>query len=350
MAVKFKDYYEVLDVPRTATEDDIRKAYRKLARKHHPDVNPGDQSAEDKFKDINEAYEVLSDPEKRKQYDELGANWKAGSDFTPPTGTTRNGPTGFGNGDFGDGFRGARSANDFSDFFESLFGRSRGARAGAGFRSGAGFTTAGQDIEAELPLTLEEAHRGGRRSISLEVAEPCPDCGRTGSKNGKTCPTCHGAGVINQPKTFEANIPAGVRDGSVIRLAGQGERGASGAPPGDLYLHVRIEPHPLFEVIGDDDVQIELPLAPWEAALGAKIRVATLDGAVDMTIPAGTQGGARLRLRRQGINKRGGGRGDEYVKLKIVIPPKLSPEEKELFEKLAGESSFNPRELMPGGR
>jgi curved DNA-binding protein len=341
MAVKFKDYYEILGVPRTATEDDIRKEYRKLARKHHPDVNPGNKSAEEKFKEINEAYEVLSDAEKRKRYDQLGANWKAGVDFTPPPGG-ENGRVNF-SGGYGDIFGGNGGASGFSDFFESMFGRGRGARGGAGFRM------SGQDIEAEIPLTLEEAHRGGTRSISLEVTEPCPECKGTGRKDGKVCPTCHGAGVTSRPKSFEVTIPPGVRDGSVIRLAGQGEPGANGASPGDLYLHVRIQPHRLFEVAGEDDVRIELPVTPWEAALGAKVSVPTLDGAVEMTIPPGTQGGARLRLRNQGLNKRSGGRGDEYVKVKIVIPPRLTAKEKQLFEKLAAESRFNPRELMAGG-
>ncbi len=344
MAVKFRDYYEVLGVPRTASEDDIRKEYRKLARKHHPDVNPGDKSAEEKFKEINEAYEVLSDPDKRKRYDQLGANWKAGSDFTPPPGG-RNGRVDF-SGDFGDMFGGNRGASGFSDFFESMFGRGRTG----GARSGANFRMPGQDIEAEIQLTLEEAHRGGTRSISLEVTEPCPECNGTGRKDGKVCPTCRGAGVISRPKSFDVTIPPGVRDGSVIRLAGQGEPGANGGPPGDLYLHVRIQPHRLFEVVGENDIQIELPVAPWEAALGAKVTVPTLDGSVEMTIPAGTQGGTRLRLRNQGLNKRGGGRGDEYVKIKIVIPPRLTAKERELFEKLAAESRFNPRELMAGGR
>lgn len=342
MAVKFRDYYEILGVPRTASEDDIRKEYRKLARKHHPDVNPGDKSAEEKFKEINEAYEVLSDPEKRKRYDQLGANWKAGADFTPPPGG-RNGRVEF-SGDFGDIFGEGRGASGFSDFFESMFGRGRGARGGAHFRM------PGQDIEAEIPLTLEEAHRGVTRSISLEVTETCPDCNGTGRKDGKVCPTCRSAGVISRPKTFDVRIPAGVRDGSVVRLAGQGEAGANGATPGDLYLHVRIQPHPLFEVVGDDDVQVELPVAPWEAALGAKVSVPTLDGSVEMTIPPSTPGGTRLRLRNQGLTKRGGGRGDQYVKVKIVIPRNLTAKEKELFEKLASESRFNPRELIGGGR
>jgi curved DNA-binding protein len=341
MAVKFKDYYDVLGVSKTATADDIKKEYRKLARKYHPDVNPGDKSAEDTFKEINEAYEVLSDPEKRKRYDQLGPNWKAGADFTPPPGWENAGVP-FGN--FGDVFGGDRSSGGFSDFFESLFGNRRGARAGAGFQM------RGQDVEAEIALTLEEAHRGGTRSLSFHAPEPCVDCGGSGSKDGKTCPTCHGAGAIRRPKSFEVTIPAGVRDGSVIRLAGQGESGMNGGPAGDLFLRVRIEPHRVFKGVGPDDVQVELPVAPWEAALGAKVTVPTLDGPVEMKIPAGAQGGQRLRLRGQGLNRRGGGRGDQYVKLNIVIPSKLTDKEKELFEKLAAESRFNPRESIAGAK
>ena len=342
MAVQFRDYYEVLGVSKMAAADDIKQAYRKLARKYHPDVNPGDKSAEEKFKEINEAYEVLSDPEKRKRYDELGPNWKAGQDFRPPPNWQEGVNVEY--GDFGDLFGSGRGASGFSDFFESLFGGRRGPRRGAGF------AMRGQDVEAEIPLTLEEAHRGVKRTITLQVTETCPDCKGSGVKDGKTCPTCRGAGAIRRPKSLEVTIPTGVRDGSVIRLPGQGEPGSNGAPAGDLFLRVRIQPHRLFNIVGENDVEIELPVAPWEAALGAKIPVPTLDGLVEMKIPAGAQGGQRLRLRGQGLNRRGGGRGDEYVKLKIVIPPKLTPKEKELFEKLAGESRFNARALMAGGR
>jgi DnaJ-class molecular chaperone len=339
MAVKFRDYYEVLGLPRTATADEIRNEYRKLARKYHPDVNPGDKSAEEKFKEINEAYQVLSDPEKRTRYDQLGENWKAGADFTPPPGA---GGMRVEFGDLGEIFGADGSASGFSDFFETLFGRGRGARAGAGFGM------QGQDIEAEIGITLEHAHRGFTQTFSIQTSELCPECKGTGAKDGRPCPTCRGAGTVRRPKTLEVKIPAGVRDGSVIRLAGQGNAGTRGAPPGDLFLHVRLQPHPLFELAGEDDIQMELPVAPWEAVLGAKVEVPTLDGAVAMTIGAGTQGGQRLRLRGQGLARRGGGRGDQYVKLKIVIPPKPAPTEKEMFQKLASESRFNPRELLPG--
>lgn len=312
MAVKFKDYYEVLGTSKNATEDDIRKAYRTLARKHHPDVNPGNKTAEENFKEINEAYAVLSDPEKRKRYDQLGPNWKAGSDFTPPP-RQEHAHTDFSG--FGNGFGADRdSSSQFSDFFESLFGGRRGARAGAGFQM------RGADVDAEITLILEEAHLGVTRRLSL-------------NSDGRQ-------------KSLDVNIPAGVREGSVIRLAGQGETGTNNAPAGDLFLHVRIAPNRLFDIVGEDDIEIEVPVAPWESALGATITVPGLDGNLQMKISAGTQGGKRLRLRGQGLNRRGGGRGDEYVKLKIVIPPDLNAKQRELFEKLRDESGFDARKLM----
>ncbi|HWP42922.1 MAG TPA: DnaJ C-terminal domain-containing protein [Blastocatellia bacterium] len=341
MGVKFRDYYEVLGVSRSASDDEIKKAYRRLARKHHPDVNPGDKTAEEKFKEINEAYAVLSDPEKRSRYDQLGANWKEGTEFTPPPGWEG------AQFDFGDLFGGGRGPTGFSDFFESLFGGMRGARTG---RAGTGFAMRGRDVEAEISLTLEDAHRGGTRTITLPLNETCRECGGSGMKGDQVCSACRGAGLVRREKTLDVTIPAGVRDGSIIRLAGQGEPGAGNAPPGDLYLRVRLLPHPLFKPVGDDDLQIELPVSPWEAALGAKVTVPTLDGTVEMTIPPGTQGGRRLRLRGQGLNRRGGGRGDLYAKLRIVIPSKLTPREKELFEMLAKESRFDARELIGGVR
>jgi DnaJ-class molecular chaperone len=332
MAVKFKDYYDILGVSRTATGDEIRQTYRKLARKFHPDVNPGDKSAEDKFKDINEAYEVLSDEEKRKGYDRLGSNWRGGADFTPPPGWAEDTPE---FRDLGGAFRGNGDARGFSDFFESLFG-GRG-RAGRTFRMG------GQDVEAEISLSLEEAHLGGQHTISFQATETCNRCGGSGSTDGKVCPDCRGTGILRRPRSLSVTIPPGVRDESVIRLAGQGEAGANAGPAGDLLLRVRIEPHPVFKLVPPDDVETEVPIAPWEAALGHKVTVPTLDGPVEVTVPAGAQSGRRLRLRGRGLNKRGGGRGDQYVRLKIVIPPKLTAKERELFEQLAATSHFNPR-------
>jgi len=257
----------------------------------------------------------LSDPEKRKRYDELGPNWQAGSEFTPPPGWEGRGRAEY--QDFGDMFGGTGGQRDFSDFFETLFGRAAGGRGGAAFRR------QGETMKADIPLTLEEAHRGVTRRITIET----PD----------------------GPKSLDAKIPAGVRDGSIIRLAGQGGPGVNGGPPGDLRLHVRLQPHPLFRVTEGGDLEIEFPVAPWEAALGAEAPVPTLDGRVEMTIPAGTQGGQRLRLRGQGLNRRTGGRSDLYVKIKIVIPTKLTSTEKELFQRLAAESRFDPRSLLPLG-
>lgn len=326
MSVKYHDYYETLGVPRNASEEEIRKAFRKQARKYHPDVNPGDKAAEEKFKEINEAYEVLSDPEKRKRYDRLGADWKSGADFTPPPGWE-------GAADFEDIF--GNRAEGFSDFFEMLFGRMGGRSARAGSR----------DVEAELELALEDADRGARQTITLQVAELCPECQGTGRKGKSVCPGCRASGVINRMKSLQVNIPPGMRDGSVIRLAGQGSPGTGGSAPGDLYLHIRLRPHPLFKPSGDD-VRMELPVSPWEAALGARVNVPTLSGSVDMTIPAGSQTGRQLRLRGQGLRRRDGGRGDQYVTLKIVNPPHISPAERELFKKMADISGFNARDLM----
>jgi curved DNA-binding protein len=339
MPVKFQDYYEVLGVPRTATADDIKKAYRKLARKYHPDVNPDNKTAEEKFKDIGEAYEVLSDPEKRKRYDQLGENWKAGADFTPPPGW-EGGRVDV--DDFSDYFGAGRGMDGFSDFFSTLFGGRRGRRAGAGF------AMRGQDIEASIELSLEEAHHGVTRTITLQTTTVCPTCNGSGAQEKQPCATCRGAGVVMRPKTLEVTIPAGVRHGSVIRLAGQGEAGTGQAPAGDLLLHVRLRPHALFHALGEGDVEIELPVTPWEAALGAKVRVPTIEGSVDMTVPAGTQGGQRLRLRGQGLHRRRSGRGDQYVRLQLVNPPTLTDSERDLFEKLAATSRFNPRESMKG--
>jgi curved DNA-binding protein len=311
MAVTFRDYYETLGLSRGATDEQIRNAYRKLARKYHPDVNPGKKDAEEKFKEINEAYSVLSDPQKRKQYDELGQNWKAGADFRPPPDWGRDVRVEF--GDLGGGL------GDFSEFFESVFG---GARRGAGTR-GAGFATRGRDLEAQLRIPLEEAHRGTIRTVTLR-------------------------GPDGKHKSIRVNIPAGVSDGELIHIPNEGVAGARGAPPGDLFVSVRLEPHPLFKILDDGNLEMNLPVAPWEAALGARVRVPTLDGPVELTIPPNTQNGQRLRLRGQGMARRGGGRGDLYVRIQIVNPPSLSPKERELFERLASESRFDPRQFLAG--
>jgi curved DNA-binding protein len=343
MAAKTKDYYEVLGIGRGASEDKIKQAYRKLARKFHPDLNPGDKTAEEKFKELQAAYDVLSDPENRKLYDQYGENWRAVKAGAPPPGwegagtSTRGAGPGTGGFDFGgfdfSNFRAAGPGGGF-DIFEEMFG---GAGRGRGRRTGRG-----SDVEASLELSLEEAHRGGRRTLQMQVAEACPTCSGTGLKDGKPCETCGGAGQVLKPRTIEVNIPPGVRDGSTIRLAGQGGTGSNGSDPGDLYLHIRLRPHPVFMVKGDD-LEVELPIAPWEAVLGAKVEAPTIDGKVELTIPRGAKSGQRLRLRGQGLNKRKGGRGDEYVRLKIVVPKDVSAEERRLYEDLKRISRFEPR-------
>ena len=333
MAVKFRDYYEVLGVTREASADEIRKAYRKLARKHHPDVNPNDPSAEDRFKEISEAYDVLSDPEKRAKYDRLGEQWKAGADFTPPPGWETQG----GYVDVEEMFGGRGTHAGFSDFFETLFGARRGARAGGAV------AMRGSDVEAEIALALGEAHRGTRRTLQLQTTKRCPQCGGSGVADRTRCATCTGAGAVYRPQTIEVNIPRGASDGAVIRIAGKGEPGIGGGPAGDLYLKIHLERHPSLTVVGDGDVETTVNVAPWEAVLGAKITVQLLDGPVDVSVPAGAQGGQRLRLRGQGLNRRRGERGDAFIRLRIVVPKTPTDEERRLFEQLRAASRFDPR-------
>jgi DnaJ-class molecular chaperone len=349
MAVKTKDYYDVLGVSRTASADEIKTAYRKLARKFHPDLNPGDKAAEERFKELQEAYDTLSDPEDRKLFDKYGENWKAVKQGggPPPPGWEGAGATGGPQGDgfdfSGFDFGGGGGGGAGFDIFEEMFGRGATGRGGRAQRRDRGVRRErGEDVEAQLELSLEEAHRGGRRTLQMQAAETCATCNGTGTVNDKTCQTCGGSGQVLKPKTIEVNIPAGVREGSTVRLAGQGGAGVNGTQPGDLYLRIRLRPHPVFSVRGDD-LEIELPIAPWEAALGTKLEVPTIDGKVELKIPQGAQSGQRLRLRGQGLNKRKGGRGDQYVRLKIVVPKEISAEERRLYEQLRDVSRFDPR-------
>ncbi len=304
MAVAFKDYYEVLGVGRGASEEEIRRAYRKLARKYHPDVNK-EAGAEDRFKEISEAYEVLRDPEKRERYDRLGANWRAGEDVSGAPGFEDL----FRQGGFGDNVRVEFGGDgEFSDFFEGLFGGRGGRTTGFG-----GFATRGSDHEAVLELSLEEAAAGGKRRVSL-----------------------------GDGRSYDVNIPAGVRDGQRIRLAGEGGSGRGGGPSGDLFLRVRIKPHAQFRLEGRD-LYVEVPVSPWEAALGATVPVRTLSGTARVRVPPGSSTGRRLRLRGQGMPGPRDGHGDLYAIVQIVVPKQLSEKERELFEQLAKSSSFDPR-------
>jgi len=344
MAVEYKDYYKTLGVERTASDDEIRKAFRKLARQYHPDVARNNARAEEKFKEVNEAYEVLGDPEKRKKYDALGAGWKQGSEFRPPPGWEP-----FGGGG---GFRGARrgrgagggvefefDGTGFSDFFEQIFGQ----RGGGGFGFGREETSErGRDLEADIMVTLEEAVRGSVRSISLRRAIPCPQCGGTGTAGRRNCPSCGGAGQTSQTETHQVKIPAGVTEGQRLRVGGKGDAGVGGAGPGDLYLTVRLAGHPDFRA-QDGNLFYDLDLAPWEAVLGASVSVPTLEGQVNIKIPPGTQSGQRLRVRGRGLGKEGA-RGDLFVVARIQVPNRITDGERRLWEEIAKESRFSPRD------
>jgi curved DNA-binding protein len=329
--MEFKDYYQLLEVPRTATQDEIKRAYRKLARKFHPDVSK-EANAEERFKAVQEAYEVLKDPEKRTAYDQLGSRFRDGQSFRPPpdwgSGFEFRGAPG---GEFG-GAEFTSADPGFSEFFSSLFGA--GSPFGGAARGGgrAGFQARGEDHHARLDLTLDEAFRGGAKTLELHHPELGPD-GHVAVRN----------------RTLRVNVPAGVSDGQVIRLAGQGSAGAGEGRSGDLYLQVRVLPHPSFELEGRD-VTTTLPVAPWEAALGATVSVPTLAGPVDLKIPAGARAGQKLRLRGRGLPAHGrdGVAGDQYVVLRIVLPPADTPRARELYETMQRELAFDPRARTGG--
>jgi curved DNA-binding protein len=325
--MRFKDYYEVMGVQRGATQDEVKRAYRKLARKFHPDVSK-EKNAEERFKELQEAYEVLKDPEKRAAYDQLGANWRQGQEFRPPPDWGKGFEFTARSGRAGAGPHSGPEAADFSDFFSELFGaRSPFGGAGAGAfdtagRARRGFSAAGQDHVARVELDLEDAYRGGARTIDLRTPELTPE-----------------GHVTAKPRTLRVSIPAGVVEGQQIRLAGQGSPGLGGGPSGDLYLEVNFRPHPLFKLDGRD-VTVQLPVAPWEAALGEAVSVPTLGGAVDMKLPPGARAGQRLRLRGRGLP--GPTPGDQYVVLRIVLPPD-SPKAREFFSRMKQELPFDPR-------
>jgi curved DNA-binding protein len=317
MGLEYKDYYKTLGVPREAGEDELKKAFRKLARKYHPDTATDKKAAEEKFKEINEAYEVLGDKEKRKRYDELGPDWQQGPS---PAGA-------------GGGFRRARGAGGpmaggedfefggtgFSDFFEHMFG-GRGQRAPGGFGGFGGYPgeaeegpSHGQDLNADLLVTLEEASQGAERVLSLRRRDRATGIERT--------------------ETLKVRVPPGVSDGQRIRVAGKGEPGPGRGPAGDLYLTVRLQKHPDFRVEGSD-LYYDLELAPWEAALGAKKNVTTLQKAVTLTVPPGAGTGQQLRLKGLGLPKRDGTRGDLYAVLAVQVPAAKNAAQKKLWEQL----------------
>jgi len=403
-----KDYYEILGVKKSASAEEIRKAFRKLARKYHPDVNPGDKSAEEKFKSLSEANDVLSDPKKRKIYDQVGF-YSDNIDPATAEAYARAGNSGGAGGGFPGGFSGGGTTDggqgvpfdfggfDFSDLVDSA-NRGRRSGGGGGFRDifgsifgggqGAGRAAEvgpepGSDLEYQVNVPFWTAIRGGvlRLNISrqdgcsnchgegfLEAPGKCPECNGTGQitqtggrmkfnlqcprchgtgKNLTTCPTCHGEGTFTKTEPLEVRIKAGTRDGQRIRVPGKGNAGAHAGTPGDLYVIIRIEPHPVFRRDGDD-IYLTVPVTVSEAALGAKIEVPTIDGRALLKIPPGTQPGQKLRLREKGVPSatKEGARGDEIVEITFTIPMPRDERTKELLRELARLNPEDPREEL----
>ncbi|MDY7019037.1 MAG: J domain-containing protein [Chloroflexota bacterium] len=319
-----KDYYQILGVKKDATEKEVKQAYRRLARKHHPDLNPNDKSAEAKFKEMNAAYQVLSDPEKRRKYDQYGDQWEYAEQFTKSAGSegvrhdfARDGAT-FEYGNVG----------DLGDIFSQLFGDSdRDSRRRRRPQRG-------QDIDYPIKITLEEAYHGSKCNIELQTEELCTACGGTGRVGKRTCTICDGTGGKIIPKRLEVKIPAGVKDGSRIRMAGKGGSGLAGGTKGDLYLVVKVLPHQLFERKGEDlYIEVSVPLVT--AMLGGEAALPTLNGNLILKIPPETQNSRVFRLAGKGMPQLGSTKhGDMFATVKIVLPTNLNEEEKQLFEKL----------------
>src|SRR5579859_4481090 len=338
--MEYKDYYKILGVARGASTEEVKKAFRKLARKYHPDVNPGDKKAEDKFKEINEAYEVLSDSEKRRKYDTLGPNWQ--EQFGPPAGGSRR-TYSYGGAGSGRGtpFEFDPSGNsNFSDFFEAIFGRTGGPGATGttgmrGTRNDIRRRT-GDNIEQPVEVTLQEAYVGGMRTFNIQSTEVCTVCKGTGEAGGKSCATCNGQGILPRNKKIQVKIPAGVDNGSRIRVAGEGQPGIGGGPRGDLYLVISVKLDPAFERKGDDlyvDVDVDLVTM----MLGGEVPIPTPEGRkLVLTIPPETQNRRLFRLAGKGMpHLRSEGSGNLYARVQVLLPTQLSSEERALFEKLA---------------
>jgi DnaJ-class molecular chaperone len=312
MASAQQDYYDILGVKKTVDAKELKKAYRRLARQYHPDLHAGEKKAEmeKKFKELNEAYEVLGDEANRKKYDQYGMNWKEAEAYERARQQSGGAYPG------GGPSHGFEAGADFSDLFESMF-RQGAQREGASFR---GFAMAGADLEANLPISLREAFTGTRRTLNL------PDA--TGTS-----------------RPIEVRIPAGVRDGERLRVKGKGAPGRGGGPPGDLFFYVQIAPHPVYQR-KDSDILLSLPLWPWEAVLGTEVEVPTLSGTVRLKIPGGSQRQQRMRLKGKGLPKRTGGNGDQIIILDIVTPASISPDEKHLYEQLAKYEHPDPRSTL----
>jgi DnaJ-class molecular chaperone len=332
--MEYKDYYKILGVDRKASEKEIKSAYRKLARKYHPDVNRDSAEAETRFKEINEANAVLMDPEKRRTYDALGPDWanRAGRATQPGGGGTYTDTTNAG------------GAEDFSDFFESLFGQRSGNTGGFDFGSiwnrGRGRTQQpmpqrGSDVEQPIEISLADALTGVQRAFTLQTQVPCPTCKGTGLDGDAVCKTCQGSGFVPRTKRLDVKIPAGVREGSRVRVAGEGNPGSGGGENGNLFLVVHVKPDARFRRDGDD-VHTEVSVPITTLVLGGTVDVPTVTSHVTMTVPAGSQNGRTLRLTGQGMpNLKTGQRGNLYVKLNGLLPTSPDEKQRELFQQLA---------------
>jgi curved DNA-binding protein len=311
----YKDYYIIMGLERDASQDEVKRAYRKLARKYHPDVSK-ESDAEARFKELGEAYAVLKDPEKRAAYDQLGASWKAGQDFQPPP-----------DWDAGFEFSGGDPGGDYSahsDFFETLFGRGFGSAQAD--RGPAGFRARGEDHHAKVLIELEDAYRGATRDITLRT----PQLDSSGH-------------VTTKERTLSVKIPKGVQQGQRIRLSGQGAPGLGNGSPGDLYLEIEFRPHKVYRVEGRD-IYFDLPVTPWEAALGATVKAPTPEGTVDLKIPKGTNSGRKLRMNKRGIP--GVPPGDLYAEVTITLPPADSDTATNLYRKMENELAYDPRSKL----
>jgi curved DNA-binding protein len=331
MSPKYKDYYSVLGISKTATQGEVKSAFRKLALKYHPDKNKGNKVAESKFKEINEANNVLSDTQNRKMYDQLGPNWQDGQNFRPPGGGRSRRPRRQQHQDFGQG-------GDFSDFFKSIFGSNEGNQD-SGFSSSYSPQGFGQnrmqsnlDMEAELDLSLEDLISGGQKVLNFNYKNPCSVCAGQGQTRNGICPTCRGSGETIAEKRIQVKIPKGIRDNSKMRLKDQGKQ-ESGGRTGDLYIKIHLRNNPDFAVRGDD-LETNIRVMPWDAALGADISVPTLSGYVKIKLPANSHTGKMLRIRSKGLPKKDGTKGNLYARITIDIPSSLTQEQTKLLKNL----------------
>ncbi len=333
MTTSLIDYYETLGLPRTATSDEIKQAYRKLAKKWHPDRNKGSKEAEERFKQVQEAYDVLSDPDKRAKYDKYGQNWEQAEAYEaagvdPGAGfrwwSTSGSPDM--SVSFGRGHRSFGGFADLSDIFRGFFEDD--------IRATAARRPVRRDIKGDLALSLAEALRGCQKGVRLQRHEPCEQCHGTGQVGSQACQACQGRGGVLRARELDIRVPPGVREGTTIRLAGQGAATGHAGPAGDLLITIHLKPHPLFRVVGYD-VELDLPVAPWELTLGAKVDVPTLRGTAALTIPPGTPNGRVMRLSGLGWPKKNGSNGDFLVRMLASVPTPQSDRQREAYERLA---------------